>query len=65
MGNCQKRATQAAEEAAEPPKEGPPLPTAPIYDSEGWPLWRLCDADVTPSKVGKRRPVTYPDEITG
>ena len=64
MGNCQKRATQAAEEAAEPPKEGPPLPTAPIYDSEGAPLAvvrRRCD----PFEGGKRRPVTYPDEITG
>ena len=60
MGICQKRASQAAEQAAEPPKEVPPLPIAPIYDSEGWPLWRLCDADVTPFEGGQEAPRHLP-----
>ena len=59
MGNCQKRASQAAEQAEEPPKEGPPLPTGPIYDSEGWPLWRLCDAD-DPFEGGQEAPRHLP-----
>ena len=38
----------------------PQVPTALIFDGAGHALWRECD-DVSPARVGTRRPVTYGD----